>query len=136
MTRTLATQLFLTVYLLYKGNPRYSEGALTNTCYLKAVQVHVYRGTCTRYYRSHVRKDTSTLVLLVGRGPDRRICFFFSGRLWAGTYRVLPRYSKFTKFFVYWAHYSQCLLFCTSGQSGRQTSQNLTYWKLSTKRIS
>ena len=51
MTRTLATQLFLTVYLLYKGNPRYSEGALTNTCYLKAMQVHVYRGTCTRYYR-------------------------------------------------------------------------------------
>ena len=62
--------------------------------------------------------------------------FFFFGRLWAGTYRVLPRYSKFTKFFVYWAHYSQCLLFRTSGQSGRQTSQNLTYWKLSTKRIS
>ena len=73
---------------------------------------------------------------IIREGTRPAHLFFFPGRLWAGTYRVLPRYSKFTKFFVYWAHYSQCLLFCTSGQSGRQTSQNLTYWKLSTKRIS
>eukprot|EP01050_Picozoa_sp_SAG11_P012203 SAG11_NODE_1343_length_5150_cov_16.835280_2_plen_143_part_00 len=37
--------------------------------------------------------------LIVGRGPDRRICvfFFFFGRLWAGTYRVLAPSAHHTR---------------------------------------